>query len=223
MPKTLRLREPPVTALLYTGGKAARRALVLAHGAGAPQTHPFIVRVATGLAARGIDVLTFNFAYAERASRRPDANAALEACWREAISVARTKLAGRALYIGGKSMGGRIATQVAALDAPDGVRGIVLLGYPLHPPSDPKRLRAAHLPDVKVPMLFVQGERDPFGGPSEIARVTKKLASVEIHPVPDGDHSFAIRKKSGLDADVVFESILDAVDAFTRRNAPNAK
>jgi predicted alpha/beta-hydrolase family hydrolase len=209
--------DPPVTALLYAAKRASGRALVLAHGAGAPQTHPFMVRYAEGLSARGVDVLTFNFAYAERGSGRPDSSDALEARWLEAIAFTRNKLVGRVLFIGGKSMGGRIASQVAARDDAGELAGLVFLGYPLHPPGAPKKLRAAHLPRVRAPMLFVQGTRDPFGTPKEIAKVARRLAiEPEFHVVPGGDHSFSVRKSDGVPQEQVHEDAMNAIDRFTR-------
>ena len=175
-----------------------------------------MVRVATGLAKRGIDVLTFNFGYAERASRRPDTNAVLEASWMTALAFARKRFPESSLFIGGKSMGGRIASQIAAREDAGDIAGLVFLGYPLHPPSDPKKLRVLHWPRIEAPLLFVQGERDPFGGPKEIARAAKKLTSHnEIVAVPDGDHSFAVRKSSGVDQERAFEDAMDAIDRFT--------
>ena len=221
MPRTSKLGRgaEAITLLSYAPRRGTGRALVLAHGAGAPQTHPFMVRFAEGLAARGLDVLTFNFGYAERGSRRPDPAGALEACWLSVLGVARKKYAGRALFIGGKSMGGRIASQIAARDDIGDLAGLVFLGYPLHPPGEPRKLRIAHLPRVRAPMLFVQGTRDPFGGPRDIARFTKGLpAKVEIVAVPDGDHSFAVRKSAGRDQDTVFTEAIDAIDCFTGRH-----
>jgi len=225
MPRHLAVKDPPVTALLYLAKSAAKNgtghALVLAHGAGAPQTHPFLLRYAKGLSARGIDVLTFNFVYAERGSKRPDAAAALEACWAAVLAVARKKLSGRALFIGGKSMGGRIASQVAARPDVGALAGLVFLGYPLHPPSQPEKLRAEHLPRLRAPMLFVQGTRDPFGTPEELRRVTRGLGiKPSIVPVDDGDHSFAVRKRAGVSQDQVDARVLDAVRAFMDRSAP---
>ena len=131
--------------------------MILAHGAGAPQTHPFMTAYARLLSARGIDVVTFNFLYMERGRRAPDPKARLEACYRAVIAAARARAghADRRMVIGGKSMGGRIATQVAAADGADGVRvdGLVLLGYPLHPPGRPDKPRTAHLPAVTAPMM----------------------------------------------------------------------
>jgi predicted alpha/beta-hydrolase family hydrolase len=215
--RRLRLGDSP--ALLYRAKRGTGRALVLAPGAGAPQTHPFLVGFAGGLAARGIDVLTFDFAYMAKGSRRPDSSEVLEACWLSVLGFARKKLAGPALFIGGKSMGGRIASQIAAREESGELAGLVFLGYPLHPPGDPKKLRVAHLPRVRAPMLFVQGERDPFGTPREIARFTKGLRA-ELVVVPDGDHSFAVRKSAGVDQRRALEDAMDAVDRFMAQIQP---
>jgi predicted alpha/beta-hydrolase family hydrolase len=181
-----------------------------------------MVHYAKGLAARGVDVLTFNFPYTERGGKRPDPPATLEACWLAVMALARKKLDGRALFIGGKSMGGRIASQVAARDDAGELAGLVFLGYPLHPPGEPKKLRAAHLARVRAPMLFVQGERDPFGTPAEIKRAARGFADKPaLYVVPDGDHSFAVRKSLGISQERIHEGALDAIDAFMR--APRRK
>ena len=155
------------TALAYAaaGGERSNATLVLAHGAGAPQQSAFMVGFARGLADLGVDVVTFNFLYTEQRRRVPDRTEALDACYRAAIGAARQHVGRDTVFIGGKSMGGRIATHLAAADdaVALGIAGVVLLGYPLHPPGKPDQPRAAHLPRIRVPMLFVQGERDPFG------------------------------------------------------------
>src|SRR3984893_8291886 len=181
MPDKMRIEVTPnqeVTALVYTAGRhdLAGVTVILGHGAGADQCSDFMTRFATGFAARGINVVTFNFLYTEQGRRRvPDANKALEACFRAVIESVRHKKIGRGtLVIGGKSMGGRIASQVAAAGAPD-VEGLVFLGYPLHPPGRADQLRAKHLPDITVPMLFVQGSRDAFGSPDELRPIIKEL------------------------------------------------
>ena len=137
---------------------------------------------AHALAARGADLITFNFLYTERKRKLPDRAPALESCYRAVIDAVREHVdsARRALFIGGKSMGGRIATQVAAADAGLPMAGLVLLGYPLHPPGRPDRLRDAHLPGVARPMLFVQGTRDAFGTPAELAPILGRVS-----PAPD--------------------------------------
>src|SRR5258705_499071 len=148
-----------VTALLYAAPKQGRAGttLVLGHGAGGNQLSGFLVLFARGLAARGVDTLTFNFLYSERGRGAPDHKTKLEACYNAVIQAARNhrKLKGNRLAIGGKSMGGRIASQVAAAGAGE-LSGLVFLGYPLHPPGNPEKLRAAHLKDVRAPMLFMQ-------------------------------------------------------------------
>ena len=184
------------TALAYAaaGGERSNATLVLAHGAGAPQQSAFMVGFARGLADLGVDVVTFNFLYTEQRRRVPDRTEALDACYRAAIGAARQHVGRDTVFIGGKSMGGRIATHLAAADdaVALGIAGVVLLGYPLHPPGKPDQPRAAHLPRIRVPMLFVQGERDPFGTPDELRRVLEPLSSqFTLHVVEKGDHSLA--------------------------------
>lgn len=190
------------TALIYAAQTARRTpaALVLAHGAGAPQQHPFMVSFARALSARGVDIMTFNFLYSEQHRQVPDRMPQLVTCYRAAIDAARNEMPGarERLFIGGKSMGGRAATHVAAADPAIALAGIVLLGYPLHPPGRPDQLRDAHLPDVKRAMLFVQGSRDTFGTPSELKPILASLDPLPtLHHVEGGDHSF---KVSGPDA-----------------------
>jgi len=183
------------TGLVYTSqGTPAHATFVLAHGAGAGQQSAFITDFARGLTERGIDVLTFNFLYTEQRRRVPDRTEKLDACYRAAVIAARHHLDRSAVFIGGKSMGGRIATHLAAADDPDalGIRGVVALGYPLHPPGKPQQLRAAHLSRIRVPMLIVQGERDPFGTPAELQPVLDAIAGdVTLRVVENGDHSLA--------------------------------
>jgi predicted alpha/beta-hydrolase family hydrolase len=209
--------DQKVTAIIYAAAKARRAGigLILGPGAGAPQTSGFMVTFASELAARGIDVVTFNFLYMEQRRRVPDSNAKLEACYRAVIeAVARRKLG--KLAIGGKSMGGRSASQVAALGAAD-VAGLVLLGYPLHPPGRPEELRVKHLPAIETPMLFVQGSRDAFGTPEELRPFMRKLkARAELHVVEGGDHSLKVPKRSGLSQADVYKSVQDRIDQWLR-------
>src|SRR5262249_6994341 len=151
-----------------------------------------MVDFATALSDLGLDVVTFNFPYTEQRRKIPDRAPVLEACYRAVIAAAHDELesARRALFVGGKSMGGRIATRLAAADAPLPIAGLVLLGYPLHPPGKPTERRDKHLPAVQRPMLFVQGTRDAFGTPDELSPLLPTLkAPATIHPVPQGDHS----------------------------------
>jgi len=195
-PLTFDVGERTSSALAYHAAARAHgdATLVLAHGAGAPQQSAFMVGFAKGLAGRGLDVLTFNFLYTEQRRRAPDRTEALEACYRAAVGAARRHFGRDRVFIGGKSMGGRIATHLAAADDAGalGIAGVVLLGYPLHPPGKPDQLRAVHLSRIRVPMLFVQGERDPFGTPDELRKVLEPISSwVTLHAVEKGDHSLA--------------------------------
>jgi uncharacterized protein len=203
------------TALVYAAGEPRiGAALILAHGAGAGQHSPFMAGFADALAALGADLITFNFLYTERKRRLPDRAPALESCYRAVITAARDRIdsAQHALFIGGKSMGGRIATQVAAADAGLPVTGLVLLGYPLHPPGQPDRLRDAHLPGVARPMLFVQGTHDTFGTPDELAPILARVAPAPtMHPVAGGDHSFKLRGRAKGRQTAVFEEIQGAI------------
>ncbi|HLJ19628.1 MAG TPA: alpha/beta family hydrolase [Stellaceae bacterium] len=226
MPSPVRIEIPSlgqVTAIVYAAApeKRAGIALLLAHGAGGNQTSPFMVDYAKRLAERGIDVATFNFLYSEQKRKLPDRNDKLEACWRALIDAARAgalspEIARGAIAIGGKSMGGRIASQVAAADA-EGIAGLVLLGYPLHPPGRPEQLRTKHLPALAVPMLIVQGERDAFGTPDELRPVLRTLkASTELFVVEGGDHSFKVPKSAGTPQAQVHARVLDEIARWLR-------
>ena len=210
-----------VSALAYPAAREVPptgTTIILAHGAGAPQTHPFMTAFARLLSARGIDVVTFNFLYMERGRRVPDPKARLEACYRAVIAAARARAGDgeRRMVIGGKSMGGRIATQVAAAEAEAGgseagVDGLVLLGYPLHPPGRPDKPRTAHLPSVAAPMLFVQGERDAFGTPDELRPVLATCTDADLVTVEGADHSFKMRGKDAPRAEGVYETVIGKI------------
>ena len=198
-PSELAVRVPPsagTTALFYAAtGNRVGAALILAHGAGAGQHSSFMVDFASALAALGIDVVTFNFLYTEQRRRLPDRGPVLEACYRAVVDTIRDEVesARRCLFLGGKSMGGRIATEIAAADRSLPIGGLALLGYPLHPPGRPEQRRDAHLPAVGRPMLFVQGSRDGFGTPAELAPVLGALSPpATLHVVESGDHSFKV-------------------------------
>src|SRR5947209_16602051 len=151
-----------------------------------------MVDFSRALSALGVDVITFNFLYTEQGRRIPDRAPALEVCYRAVIDAvcAEVESARRCLVIGGKSMGGRIATQVAAADPQLRLTGLVLLGYPLHPPGKPTERRDKHLPAIARPMLFVQGTRDAFGTPAELAPILAALHPTPLlHEVAQGDHS----------------------------------
>ena len=214
------------TALVYPAADDApttpRAALILGHGAGAGQRSTFMVDFARGLSALGIDVITFNFLYTEQGRRIPDRAPALESCYRAVIERVRAEVesAQQSLFIGGKSMGGRIASQVAAADAALPIAGLVLLGYPLHPPGKPDERRDKHLPAIARPMLFVQGTRDAFGTPAELAPLVDALQPPPaLHVVPQGDHSFKLARKDPA-AQAALYAELQRVIAAWIRSAP---
>jgi uncharacterized protein len=224
-PQSIRVTVSPsdhVTALVYRAAPARRvgMPLILAHGAGADQNSGFMVHFATELAARGVDIVTFNFVYTEQGRRVPDGNGKLESCWRAVIAAARgtdfrLDADGSKLMIGGKSMGGRIASQIASQPAPsrpDDIAGLVFLGYPLHPPGRPDKLRSEHLGRIHAPMLFVQGARDTFGTPAELrAALADVKATGDLYVVEGGDHSFKVPKREGVPQDRVYGAVLDEI------------
>ena len=222
MPEELRVdinEYQSVTANLYPTGKRDRAGitLILGHGAGANQASGFMVSFATELASRGIDAVTFNFFYAEHRRGAPDPNDKLEACYRAVIETVRKnkKIARNSLAIGGKSMGGRIASQVAAAGVGDLV-GLVFLGYPLHPPGRPDKLRDKHLPLIKSPMLFVQGSRDTFGTADELRPIIKKLHRATLQVIEKGDHSLKVPKSTGVTQEQLYASVQDEISRWLK-------
>jgi len=168
--------------------------VVLGHGAGGSMDSPTLVRFAEALAEQGVGAVRFNFPYAERRRRVPDPQPRLEACFRAVAG----HVAGRAerLFLGGRSMGGRIASHIAAAGFP--AAGLVFLGYPLHPPGQPERLRDAHLGRIEVPMLFLQGSRDSFARPDLLAQTVARLGAT-LHVVPEGNHGLNVRGRPQMD------------------------
>jgi hypothetical protein len=215
-----------VTATRYGGGPSPLATLILAHGAGASQSSEFMVAFATGLSARGLTVVTFNFPFTERGKRLPDPQPVLESCYRTVLArvAADPALVGLPIFIGGKSLGGRIASHVAAArDAGetltetwwDRLRGLVFLGYPLHPPGKPQQVRVSHLPHIVHPMLVVQGARDAFGTAAEVRLFFDVLpARCEIVEVDQGGHSLDVPKRSGLSQAAVYDGVQDRIAAW---------
>jgi predicted alpha/beta-hydrolase family hydrolase len=153
--------------------------------------HPFMAGFCRAIADHGVSTLRFNFPYLQRGRRSPDPEPVLRETWLAAFEEGRRRADGRAVLAGGKSLGGRIASMCVADGMP--ADGLVFLGYPLHPPGKPDRIRDEHLYRVRVPMLFLQGTRDPFAQPALLAPVLERLGGVaELHPVEDGDHSFNV-------------------------------
>ncbi len=193
-----------VSALLSAPADV-RACYVLAHGAGAGMRHPFMTAIAEALAASGIATLRYQFPYMEQGSRRPDVPAVAHATVRAAVAEAARALPGVALVAGGKSFGGRMTSQAQAAAPLAGVRGLVFLGFPLHPAGKPSDERAAHLADVRIPMLFLQGTRDDLADLALLRPVVERLGSnAELATFADADHSFHVPARTGRkDADVL--------------------
>lgn len=205
---------------MYLSDSQSGTLIVLAHGAGAGQQHPFMVTTARGLAARGIGVVTFDFPYMHAKKKVPDRAPVLEDCFRRVVQAVRewAPELSRRLFIGGKSMGGRIATHLAAQGL-DGLQGTLALGYPLHPPGRPEQLRTSHLPEITTPVLIIQGERDTFGTPGELEPVLETLrTSVRLHVVAGGDHSLTVR---GRKADEVHGEVMDVAAGWMLSPRPH--
>jgi uncharacterized protein len=205
--------------MLLTQSRDAEARLLLGHGAGAGPDTPFMDQIAGLLAARGVATLRFEFAYMtarrERGVRRPPPKA--ETLTGEYLDAVAQAGEGGRLVIGGKSMGGRVASLVAdALYAAGRASGLVCLGYPFHPPNKPAQLRTAHLRNLKCPALIVQGERDPFGYRSEIEKMALSPA-IAIAWIGDGDHDLGPRAKSGFTRKGNLANAADAIAQFAKR------
>jgi len=199
---------------LFDGPDGAAVTLALAHGAGAPMDSPFMTAIAQRIAARGHRVARFEFDYmAERRTtgrmRPPERQPALLEQWRRAIEA----LGGPgAVVVGGKSMGGRMASLIAAESA---VRGCLCLGYPFHPPGKPDRLRTEHFAELRCPTLIVQGTRDPFGTRDEVAAMGLP-PTLTVNWIEDGNHDLAPRKASGMTVDTAWDRAADLASGFLR-------
>lgn len=185
---------------------------VLAHGAGAGMTHPFMAAIADALAERHVATLRYQFPYMERGSKRPDAPELAQATVRAAVIEAARLAPGLPLVAGGKSFGGRMTSQAQAASPLPGVRGLVFLGFPLHPPGQPSDLRAKHLFDVRCPMLFLQGTRDEFADLALLRPLVEQLgARATLRLFEDADHSFHVPARSGRKDFEVRAEMVDAV------------
>jgi len=191
----------------------ARACYVLAHGAGAGMNHPFMAAVAAELATRDIATLRYQFPYMERGAKRPDLPQLAQATVRAAVAAALVLLPNHPLVAGGKSFGGRMTSQAQATTPLEGVCGLAFLGFPLHPAGRPSQERGAHLSDVQIPMLFLQGARDNLATRDQLEPLCKKLGRrATLNLFADADHSFHVPAQSGRkDAQVLGEMI----DAFT--------
>lgn len=195
--------------------------LILAHGAGNDMHSPFLTQVHEALARRGVLTVKFNFPYKERGRQAPDRAPVLEATWRSVADAVRTdaRLGPKHLFFAGKSMGGRMASHLAA--AGEDCAGLVFLGYPLHPPNKPDALRAEHLSRIQCPMLFIQGTRDALCHPDLLKTVLSELrAPVTLHEIEGGDHSFKVLKRLGRSEQEVWQEIVDVTSQWLDGTKP---
>lgn len=191
--------------------------LVIAHGAGAGMEHPFMAGFARGMGEAGVATLRFNFPYLQRGRRSPDPERVLRETWSAAFDAAAGGGGGRPVLAGGKSLGGRIASMCVADGMP--AAGLVFLGYPLHPPGKPERIRDEHLYRIEVPMCFLHGTGDAFADGTVLAKVLRKLGyRATLEEIEGGDHSFNVRGRKA-DARTVGANIAELAAPFVRRVA----
>lgn len=210
------LRVPGFEASASLHGRGGT-VVVLGHGAGGDRRHPMLVALAAALAGSGRAALLYNFPYAEKGGGRPDPPAVLEATTRAAASLAREATGARRIVHGGRSMGGRIASQVVA--AGERADGLAFLAYPLHPPGQFAKRREAHLPSIAAPMLFVQGTRDAFAREDLLLALVERLGPrAELHRVAGADHSFGILKRTGRTPMDVLAEVRDVLLAWLDRH-----
>ncbi len=199
---------------LFQAPPQARACLVLAHGAGAGMTHPFMAAVAKGLAERGVASLRYQFPYMERGSKRPDAPALAQATVRAAVEEAARLCPSLPLVAGGKSFGGRMTSQAQAASPLPSVVGLVFFGFPLHAAGKPSQDRARHLFEVEIPMLFLQGSRDALADLRELEPICVRLPRATLNVFEDADHSFHVRARSGRTDEQVLGELLDTCAAW---------
>jgi hypothetical protein len=187
-----------MTSSLVLRPERAHACFVFAHGAGAGMQHAFMATFAEGLAQRGIATLRYQFPYMDKGSKRPDPPAVAQAAVRAAVAQAAARCAGLPLFAGGKSFGGRMTSQAQAREPLFGVRGLVFVGFPLHPAGKPSLDRAEHLSGVDCPMLFLQGTRDDLAESALVETVVERLgARATLAFFDDADHAFHVRASSG--------------------------
>ena len=214
-PVTLEVKESLRVPGLLTAPGAARACYVLAHGAGAGMDHPSLRAVAAGLAQLKIATLRYQFPYMARGSRRPDPPPLCHATVRAAVAAAARLLPSLPLIAGGRSFGGRMTSQAQALEPLPGVRGLAFLGFPLHPAGAPSDVRARHLDEVKIPMLFLQGARDALADRALLEGLIARLgARATLSLVEDADHSFHVPARSGRNDAQVRAEVLQRLAAW---------
>jgi uncharacterized protein len=222
-PTTIAVDAATRVSGLFTQGAKSSALYVFAPGAGAGITHSFMEDVATGLAARDIATLRYQFPYMERGSGRPDTPPVCHATVRAAIEEGSRLLPGVPLFAGGKSFGGRMTSQAQASSPLPGVRGIIFLGFPLHLAKKPSDTRAAHLSDVRIPMLFLQGTRDELADLTLLEPVTRKLGTLAtLEKIEAADHGFHVLVRSGRTNPQVMTEVLDKIASWiaAARQAP---
>jgi predicted alpha/beta-hydrolase family hydrolase len=215
----LSVQDAGEVSALFLRPPKARWLLVLAHGAGAGMSHPFLETLAGELAAVGVATLRYQFPYMEQRRRVPDAPPLLTATVRAAVRVAMEAAPELPPLAGGKSLGGRMTSLAASEQPLDGVRGLVFFGFPLHPPNQPGTKRADHLARVSVPMLFLQGTRDAFADLNLLRPICGKLGSqATLHLVETADHSFHVLKSSGKTDAEVLRELAQTVAAWAEKS-----
>lgn len=213
---TIQLEDGAGVAGLLNLPAQARACLVVAHGAGAGMQHPFMGQVASGLAERGIGTLRYQFPYMQKGSRRPDPPKVCHATVRAAIATAGRLAPSLPLLAGGRSFGGRMTSQAQAAAPLPAVRGLVFLGFPLHPARQPSDTRAEHLSSVRIPMLFLQGTRDELAVLELLEPVVRRLGDLAtLKLFADADHSFHVPARSGRNDAQVRSEMLDALASWT--------
>jgi predicted alpha/beta-hydrolase family hydrolase len=216
-PVTISVDDTHAVSGLLSVPSRAHACYVFAHGAGAGMSHPFMEAVAAELGQRCIATLRYQFPYMEKGSRRPDPPRLAHATVRAATAAAARLGSALPLVAGGKSFGGRMTSQAQAASPLPGVRGLVFLGFPLHPAGRPSNERAGHLFDVRIPMLFLQGTRDQLADPELIRGLTGRLGErASLHLLQDADHSFHVPARSGRQDADVRRQMADAVVAWVK-------
>lgn len=222
-PLTIDVPGSGAVSALLTVPQDPTACYVFAHGAGAGMTHKFMEAVSTGLAARDIATLRYQFPYMEHGARRPDTPAVAQATVRTAVATAAAQLPRLPFIAGGKSFGGRMTSQAQAKEPLPGVLGLCFFGFPLHPAGKPATERGAHLSDIKVPMLFLQGTRDALAEVGLIEPLVDSLGPrATLHLVSQADHSFHVPAKIGRKDSEVLDEILNAMAAWVKRILPAA-
>jgi uncharacterized protein len=214
-PVTITVDDANTVSGLLLVPPGAKACYVLAHGAGAGMTHPFMMAVAEGLAERSIGTLRYQFPYMEKGSRRPDPPRLAQATVRSAVAAAKQAVPGTALIAGGKSFGGRMTSQAQARESLPDVRGLAFLGFPLHPAGKPSKARGDHLFDVDIPMLFLQGTRDALAETEQLETLIKALgrgAALEL--LTGADHSFRVGARSEVTDTQLRNRLLDALSVW---------